>query len=197
MNNAKPSARPAIAADALALAELVNMAGEGLAYHAWAKLAAPGEDPWEVGRRRAARDTGSFSWRNATVVESGGTVAGCLIGYVLPAKPEPIDYTTMPPMFVPLQELENLAPSRWCVNVLAVYPEHRGRGLGTQLLALADRKSAEAGADGLSITVSDSNAGARRLYERVGCQEVAQRAMVKEDWRNPGLNWVLLVKPGT
>ena len=32
-------------------------------------------------------------------------------------------------MFVPLQELENLAPGTWYVNVLAVRPEFRGLGL--------------------------------------------------------------------
>jgi hypothetical protein len=37
----------------------------------------------------------------------------------------------MPAMFVPLQELENLAPGTWYVNVLAAYPEHRSQGHGT------------------------------------------------------------------
>ena len=41
-------------------------------------------------------------------------------------------------MFVPLQELENLAPGTWYVNVLAAYPEHRGQGYGTALLAVAE-----------------------------------------------------------
>jgi ribosomal protein S18 acetylase RimI-like enzyme len=193
----EPTLRPATVADAAALAELVDMAGEGLPRYVWSKLAEPGEDAWEIGRRRAARDTGSFSWRNATVLESDGAVVGGLVGYVLPASPEAIDYAAMPPMFVPLQELENLSPSRWCVNVLAVYPEHRGKGHGTRLLALADRKAAESGANGLSIIVSDGNPGARRLYERIGCREIARRAMVKEDWTNPGENWVLLVKPAS
>jgi ribosomal protein S18 acetylase RimI-like enzyme len=100
----------------------------------------------------------------------------------------------MPAMFVPLQELENLAPATWYVNVLATYPEHRGKGHGSRLLALAERIAAEAGAVGLSIIVSDANEGARRLYERSGYGEIASRPMVKEDWENRGANWVLLVK---
>ena len=69
-------------------------------------------------------------------------------------------------MFVPLQELENLAPGTWYVNVLAAYPDQRGQGLGTELLAVAGKLAAEAGSRGLSIIVSDANTGARRLYER-------------------------------
>ena len=63
----------------------------------------------------------------------------------------------MPAMFVPLQELENLAPGTWYVNVLAAYPEHRGKGHGTALLGVADQLGADAGRRGLSIIVSDAN----------------------------------------
>ena len=35
---------------------------------------------------------------------------------------------------------------------------------------------------------------ARRLYERCGYRERARRAMVKEKWQHPGMEWVLLVK---
>ena len=98
-------------------------------------------------------------------------------------------------MGVPLQELENLAPATWYVNVLAVYPEQRGRGLGTTLLGLADELAAAAGSRGLSIIVSDANRTARRLYERCGYRQVAERAMVKDECQSAGLSWVLLVKP--
>jgi ribosomal protein S18 acetylase RimI-like enzyme len=100
----------------------------------------------------------------------------------------------MPPIFVPLQELENLAPRTWYVNVLATYPEYRGKGYGTRLLGVADRLAAAAGSAGLSIIVADANARAQRLYERCGYHERARRAMVMERWQNPGESWVLLIK---
>jgi ribosomal protein S18 acetylase RimI-like enzyme len=127
------------------------------------------------------------------VLEREGRVAAALIGYPLPDTAEPIP-DTMPAMFVPLQELENLAPATWYVNVLAAYPDERGRGHGTALLALAERIAAEAGIRALSIIVSDSNTGARRLYERTGYREVARRRKIKEDWQNPGTEWLLLLK---
>ncbi len=186
--------RRATTADAHAMAELVNMAGEGLPVYLWTRMAEPGEDPWAVGRERARREEGSFSYKNTVVAEEGGRVVAGLIGYPLPDAPEPIDYDSMPAMFVPLQELENLAPATWYVNVLATYPEHRGKGYGARLLEIADRIAAEAKLKGLSIIVSDANEGARRLYERSGYKEIASRPMVKEDWENHGVNWVLLVK---
>jgi ribosomal protein S18 acetylase RimI-like enzyme len=190
----EPPFRRATREDAAAMAELVNVAGENLPLYLWSRMAAPGQSAWEFGRLRAQREEGAFSYRNTVIVEAADAgVAGCLIGYPLPKRPEPIP-PDLPPLFRPLQELENLAPATWYVNVLAVYPEHRGRGLGSGLLALADRIAADLGSSGLSIIVSDANAGARRLYERRGYREAATRPMVKEEWENAGRNWVLLVK---
>jgi ribosomal protein S18 acetylase RimI-like enzyme len=180
--------------DAGALAELVNLAGEGLPLYLWGKLAEPGESAWEVGRRRAAREEGAFSYRKAVVAEADRRVVAALIGYPLPDAPEPIDHAATPAMFVPLQELENLAPGTWYVNVLAAYPEHRRQGYGGRLLGIADRLAAASGRRGLSIIVADSNLDARRLYERLGCREAAMRPMIKESWESPGRNWVLLIK---
>ena len=44
--------RLATAADAPALADLVNFAGRGPPLHFWTVAAAPGQDPWELGRAR-------------------------------------------------------------------------------------------------------------------------------------------------
>ena len=190
-----PSLRPATPEDAEALAELINFAGEGLPAYIWERMAEPGETVWDVGRRRARREEDSFSYSKAVVLERDGAVAACLIGYPLPDAPEPIDHDEMPAMFVPLQELENLAPGTWYVNVLAAYPEQRGQGHGAALLARAKEIAAAGGRQGLSIIVADANTGARRLYERSGYRETARRTMVKEDWQNPSESWVLLVKP--
>ena len=79
------------------------------------------------------------------------------------------------------------------MNVLATYPKHRGKGYEAELLSLGERLAVDSRMDVLSIIVSDANAGARRLYEK--CYfERARKPMVKESWKNPGENWVLLVK---
>jgi ribosomal protein S18 acetylase RimI-like enzyme len=185
--------RPARIEDAAVLAELVNYAGEGLPLYLWGKMAGPGETASEVGEKRAARETGSFSYRNATIIEHEGHAAGSLIGYGVPDEPEPIP-SDMPALFVPLQKLENLAPDTWYVNVLAVLPEYRGAGLGTKLLGLAEANGRKFAKRGMSVVVSNANTGARRLYERLGYRAAGRCSMVKEDWINDGTEWVLLTK---
>lgn len=185
--------RPARPQDAPDLAELVNIAGEGLPYYLWTKMAGPGEDAWEVGRERARREQASFSYRNALIAEAENRAVGALIGYLLPDAPEPVD-AAMPAMFVPLQELENIASGTWYVNVLAVFDEYRGRGYGTRLLSIADRLASDLGHRGLSIIVSDANSGALQLYERCGYKFKAQRKKEKESWVSDGQNWLLLTK---
>jgi ribosomal protein S18 acetylase RimI-like enzyme len=189
------SIRTATLPDAGALAELVNFAGEGLPLYLWTKVAENGEDPWSVGRGRARREEGSFSYRNAVVIEEDGSVAACLIGYPLSDEPEAVDEAEMPPMFVPLQQLENLAPGTWYVNVLASYPKWRGKGFGAALLKYAEDLAVTAGTKkGMSVIIADNNTSARRLYERLGYRQVADRPMVKETWVSSGSAWVLLVK---
>src|SRR3569833_2256142 len=90
-------------ADAKELAVLLDYAGAGLPSYLWSQLAAPGESRWEVGRRHAEREEGSFSYRNAVVAEEQSETVAALIGYQL-ISPSPL---TAPPVFFPMQELEN------------------------------------------------------------------------------------------
>lgn len=181
--------------DCAELARLIDLAGEGLPSYLWQEMAGPGEDAWEIGRQRAARDTGSFSYRNGVIAEVDGRIAGALIGYAIAAEPEAIDAANTPPMFLPLLELENLAVGTWYINAVAVFPEARGLGVGSKLMRWAERKAAELGLPGVSLIVSDANEGACRLYEHLGYDEVASRPMVKDGWQSDGENWVLMIRP--
>lgn len=182
--------RPARREDAPDLARLVDLAGEGLPSHLWARSAAPGETPLSIGIRRAERDEGSFSWRNAVAAEVDGVVAGAMVTYRIGDAPAPLD--GLPPMFRPLQALENRAPGSQYVNVLATYPAFRRRGVGRALLAEA---AARAEGNALSLIVADGNAPAIALYRATGFVETALAAMVKEDWASASTNWVLMLKP--
>jgi ribosomal protein S18 acetylase RimI-like enzyme len=186
--------RRATPADAAAIADLAQFASGGLALYLWSRVAPPGVDPWRIGRERAGHEVGSLSHRSTVVAEVDGRVAAAMIGYPLPDTPEPMP-ANLPPMVVPLKELESLVPGTWYVNILAAYPEHRGSGWGTALLGLAERFGRVASSRGMSLIVADSNTGARRLYQRCDYREVAQRAMVKNGWQHPGTAFVLLGKP--
>jgi len=77
------------------------------------------------------------------MAEVGGQVAGGLVAYRIGDAGQPLD--ELPPMFRPLQALENRALGTHYVNVLATYPAFRrhgswrpvGRLLGPALIGLA------------------------------------------------------------
>jgi len=186
--------RRAKLADVAQLAELVEFAGEGLPFCLWTQMAGLGGDPWEVGHKRWSSETTGISYRNALIAEQAGKTVAALIGYPL-GEPEPIEHSEHA-LLVPLHELMNRAPNTWYVHVLAAYPEHRGHGIGAALLAEADKLAEGAALSGLSLIVSDTNTGARRLYERSGYREAARRKMVKQGWQHPGTDWILLIKAG-
>ncbi len=187
-----PIFRPANRADAPDLAELVNYAGEGMPLALWTNIAEPGQDPWEVGRARAARDEGSFSWRNGQVAEIDGTVAGMIMTYVTAKDPEELT-DDLPAMFVPLVELENKVPETLYVNILATKPAFRRRGIAKRLMLDAENSKP---ANGMSLIVADKNTGARQFYSSLGYREIARAPLVAEmGWQTEHEEWILIAKP--
>ncbi|MCP4380039.1 MAG: GNAT family N-acetyltransferase [Hyphomicrobiales bacterium] len=185
--------RPAVYRDATHLAALVDIAGEGFASHFWSQVAETGQSPFEVGRSRAQRDAGSFTWRNAHIAERDGDVAGALVGYRIADTPD--SGSDLPAIARPLGELEAEVPGHWYINVLAIFPEYRGNGLGGALLHHADRFGPTVAPAGMAVIVSSQNDGAARLYGRHGYREVARRPMVPYPGSSLTGDWVLLTKP--
>ena len=181
--------------DARELAQLIDIAGEGFGTYLWTQAAGPGESALDVGTRRAQREEGGFSYRNATIAEIEGKTAGLLLGYRLADPYDTGDLDALPALVRPLVELESIAPASWYVNALAAFPQYRNRGLGSRLLAEAERLAREERAPSLSLIVADANEGAMRLYLRTGYTEAGRRPLVPF----PGLahrgDWVLLTKP--
>jgi GNAT superfamily N-acetyltransferase len=190
----EPSFRPATKADAAALAVLVDIAGEGLACHMWRGLAAPGQSAIEIGRERARRGEGGFSYRNATIVEIDGEIAACLVDYRLDEPYDTGGFDAMPELVQPLIKLEAKVPGSWYVNVLATFPEFRGKGIGAALLAIAEGRAREAGAPALSVIVASWNDAAARLYARAGYAALAREPVVPFPGSPPEGDWVLMVK---
>ena len=185
--------RPATRDDAAHLAVFVDIASEGMANQMWREMAGIAESPVEIGRQRALREEGGFSYRNSRIAEVNGEIAGCMVGY--PIVDDGGNRSDVPPRARGLVELEQEVPDYWYVNVLAVYPEFRGQRVGTRLLDEADRLGREARAAGMAIIVSSGNSGARRLYERQGFVYRDQRNATDYQLGRPDENWVLLTKP--
>ena len=75
-------------------------------------------------------------------------------------------------------------PSVGHITQICVAPEWRGLGVGSELLWRSIRAFCERGCDAVSLTVTAGNAGAVRLYERVGFRTIRRfRAYVWEGFR--------------
>jgi ribosomal protein S18 acetylase RimI-like enzyme len=195
MKDPERKLRPATAGDAALLAELIDLAGEGIPSFLWRSQAAPGESPLTVGAQRAARDAGGFSYRNAWILEQDGAAAGMLLGYTQPDPYEAGRLQDLPPVVRPLVELEAMRPGSWYVNAVAVLAEHRGRGLGSALMAHAHELAAAAGCRELSLIVAEHNPGAVALYRRLGYAAIARRGVVADPGLGLGGDWILMTRP--
>jgi len=58
---------------------------------------------------------------------------------------------------------------------LFVSPQHRGQGIGTELLNFTFQKAVDEGYDGVSLDLSFHNPKAKKLYEKLGCQETNRK----------------------
>lgn len=190
--------RPARKTDASEMVVLTDSAGYGAPLWVWAGMRTGEPSVLEVGRKRAMREEGGFSYRNAFIAEDGGVVQGMLVGYPLDDPYDTGDLDGIAKEFRSLVELEALAPGSWYVNVLAVHGEYRGQGLGEKLLARAEQAARKAGAPQMSVIIESNNAGAGRLYRRVGYAEKARRPRIPHPGDYTGSEeFVLLVKdPG-
>lgn len=194
--------RPARRDDAPDIARLFNIAGHGLPAWYWTAAAAEGEDPFDLGTARAARDDTDFGWRNTTIAEVDGVVAGGLVAYQIASAP--IDLGELPPVFRPLQDLENQVVGATYVLALAIYPAFRRHGIGALMLAeteAAARAAAPArlrAADDplLALICADENREALALYHAQGFHVAARAPVITADgWDCDSEFWLLLVKP--
>ena len=194
MVDLNPPFRRAVHADASVLARLIDIAGEGIPAYLWAQSAARGESPLDLGARLAGRDHGIFSYRTAIVFEVDGAVAGMVMGYRQPDPYSDTNLAHVPAVMRPVIELESLVPGSWFVKALALLPDYRGRGLGSELLGLARTLAMDGEARKLSLIVAADNEGACRLYQRSGYRAIAQRPVVDFPGAPHGGVWSLMVQ---
>lgn len=170
--------RAARKADSRRLAELAAIAGEGIPEYLWSLMAQEGEQPIDVGARRAAAEEGDFSYLNALVAEHAGAVAAMALAYPLPTDPPVTPLEDYPPVVRPMVQLEQAVPGSYYINMLATLPELRGRGLGSLLLDAVAASARAARCLELSVGVFEQNTGALRLYVRHGFSETARLPVV-------------------
>ncbi len=187
--------RAATKMDAPQLAKLIDIAGEGIPTWLWRQSASDETPALDIGAKRARREAGGFTYRNAKIAQVDGAVAGMMLGYAIDAAPDD-DPNDLPAPIAPFVALEKHAVGTWYINALAVFAGYRGLGLGNGLLIEAETTARQNGHEAMSIQVYAQNHGAVRLYTRVG-YELAAREPVREHPCQPYYTGdiLLLTKP--
>ncbi|WP_300019342.1 GNAT family N-acetyltransferase [uncultured Roseobacter sp.] len=178
--------------DADHLANFAVLASKGLAEITWEDLREGDETALDVGRRRAGQSTGGFSYRNADVALRAGAVISAIISYAI-EQSGPMDTSGVPEIFHPLIELEEQAAPSWYVNILATYPDARGLGGASALMAGVETRAKKQGHSRMSIIVDAVNP-AMKLYEHLGYAEVSRAAFAQPEPDDPDGFWVLMIK---
>ena len=124
------SIRPGQRRDAADLAVLVDIAAEGMASYMWRETAGIGESPVSIGRARALREEGGFSYRNAYMAEIDGEVAGTMVGY--PLFGESSDLRDIPPLYAGWSSWNWRCRTTGTSTCWRSIPSFAARGIGTR-----------------------------------------------------------------
>ena len=154
---------------------------EDAPFVAWTVLTAVGfenADAETLGRvTNMCRRTGVlYSWQNSMLAEQDGKVVACLISY------DGADYATMRKETFQLIA-EEVGRDFRQMDSIAVLPDYRGQGIGTQLLRAGVEKAQQLHIGKVSIVVSPDNPKAQQLYESLGFQYVKDMFLFNEDYR--------------
>ena len=164
--------RPASKADCRIIAQLYQISSDGVADYIWSKIAEDDENILDVGRRRYERENTCFSYQNCTIAEVAGQVVGMLVAFPMHVDPAEVEED---PVLAPYAILEE--DNSYYICGVALFPEARGQGVGSQFMKLAEEHARKNKLNKLSLIVFEQNKGAMRLYQRLGYREGAREAI--------------------
>jgi len=189
--------RPAQSSDARQIAELVAISSDGVAVIDWEQQA--GDEnctALDIGERIYQIPQQGYSYASATIVEKNGQTAGMLLTFPMPdsspRNPENRPNAHDANVFAPYMYLEE--PNSWYICGVAFYPQYRGQGLGTEMMALANEQAKEKGFSQLSLVAFEQNTGSVRLYERLGYRVVDSAPVVPHPMIHYGGNALLMTR---
>ncbi len=137
-------------------------------------MAEPGETIAEAGARRYAREGVAFSYENCLMAEVDGKTAGMAHAY--PMEKDPDAEPDGDPILRPYGELEDYGSLY--LSGIAVFEPYRNVGAGSTLMGAVDRRARDLSLPRLSLICFERNAGAMRLYRRLGFRELDRRPIV-------------------
>jgi ribosomal protein S18 acetylase RimI-like enzyme len=161
--------RPALPADAYALAELSILAGDGM-YEFLLEEMAPREMLAGLMARSMKLDAGGFSWRHCLVADDMGAVVGMINSFPAAWLREE-ERDILPPDRVQILDPIDQAQDweSFLVNSVAVRPQYQRQGVGVRLLEMAIEQADKIGGVArFTANVWADNLAARALFEKQG-----------------------------
>ena len=176
------------------MAILLDSASRRITSWLWGLSATPGQSWIDYGRTRALTATSAAMFHaNWQVVEVDGQLAGGCFGFLIPDPYDPGDLSDMPDFLHPLIAMEELAKGCWMLQCIAVFPEHRGKGLGRRLIEKACEMARTSGAGRIVLEVENVNAGAIDLYTAKGFTEWQRCPYIPFPGSDDQGDWILMV----
>ena len=168
--------RSATEDDCTELALIMDVAGRRLPSYLWSQDAGQGQSYFEYGREKIRTDTSRNSYfKNWLVAEFQDKFVGAFFGFSVEDPYPEIDLEAVPECFRPCIELEKIASGCWLLQVIAILPQHRGKGLARQLLDKAESVAKTSGTNRIALQVEEVNEVAFNTYRKNGYVEVDRR----------------------
>ena len=187
--------RPAEKDDSSRIAELINIASDGVVEHLFHDLV-PEMTSVQIITYNLEQDNYPYSYQSALVATDGSNVIGMALSY--PSSYHKI--TDEMRGFFPKERLEHLSDfysacikNSWFLDALGVYESYRKSGIGKRLVELTKEKAKENGYESLSLIAFADNSPALGLYKVLGFH-VVQEVNLKGNEFIPHRDGCLLLK---
>jgi ribosomal protein S18 acetylase RimI-like enzyme len=168
--------RPADKEDSARLAELINMASDGVVEYLFHDLI-PEMTPVQVVAHNLENDSYPHTFNSAIVAENENDVIGMALSY--PSSYHQI--TDEMRAFFPAERLERFedfysarVENSLFLDALGVDASFRRQGIGTRLVELTKEKARKSGYEQLSLIAFADNAPALALYKLLGFEAVQE-----------------------
>jgi len=174
--------RKATPQDARIIAELADMAEEGMLVADWRQQPGGQDDPLAIGEKVVLDTENALYYENVSLAEENNQIQGMvLLRQVVQKSLEDIaPILEKEPEFFVVWELVQQTTDHLYIHALAVYQDFRQKGLGQKLLDYAVQHTKDRGYDKLSLLAYEQNQKALPLYIRNDFQIMDRRPIPKE-----------------
>lgn len=188
--------RSAVASDVEALIDLMLISSWGGIRRAWDRARSPGQTWRDRGRLELADAAGEIGYTRFIVAEAGERIAGMIL-LNLVADTARIDLAAAPPEDQGALGLIQLARHSLFIREVATAEWARGKGLGRELIGIAERLARSNAVPRTTLIVNDANGGAEKLYLDLGYTACGMAPSIGHPRFPEGSRLVLMEKPTT